>query len=50
MEMIIIFLILLFLNSVADIVEKVLDRLPRKRKKKEETESRNTELPSNVIS
>ena len=34
MEMIIIFLILLFLNSVADIVEKVLDRLPRKRKKK----------------
>lgn len=34
MEMIIIFLILLFLDSVADIIEKVLDRLPRKRKKK----------------
>lgn len=50
MEMIIIFLILLFLDSVADIIEKVLNRLPRKRKKKEETELRNTELASDVIS
>lgn len=48
MEMIIIFLILLFLNSVTDIIEKVLNRLPRK--KKEETELRNTELASDVIS
>ena len=35
MEMIIIFLILLFLDSVADIIEKVLNRQPRKKKRRD---------------